>query len=103
VSALKEDDIRAVLNEIVDPCSRAAGDPLGLDEMGLVDRVEVTATALNVELLPTSPLCLMAGVFLSEARARLAPLAGARTVNVTLAPRVDWTPARIKRLRNVSR
>ena len=35
------EEVRALLNAIVDPCSLAAGAPAGIDEMGLVRDVEV--------------------------------------------------------------
>jgi len=35
-------DVRAVLNQIIDPCSRVAGAPVGLVDMGLIRRLTVT-------------------------------------------------------------
>ena len=42
--------IRAAINTIIDPCSRAAGAPAGLADMGLIRTLEVTAsdTGLHV-------------------------------------------------------
>jgi hypothetical protein len=38
---LDEARVRTTLNTIVDPCSRAAGAPAGIAEMGLVRQIEV--------------------------------------------------------------
>ena len=42
---ISDADVRASLNEIIDPCGAAAGCPVGLDEMGLVRAPKVAATA----------------------------------------------------------
>src|SRR5580658_3646622 len=72
--------LAVILNEIIDPCSAAAGVPAGLVDMGLVR--EATLTSLpdggcraTVRISVTHPFCLMAAVFLGdvEKRVRLLP------------------------------
>jgi metal-sulfur cluster biosynthetic enzyme len=94
-----EEEIRAALDEIVDPCSAAAGAPAGLDEMGLVREVEIRdrpeGALVRVEIGLTQPLCLMGIPFLTSARRRLRAMPGVAGVEVSLASGIDWTPARL--------
>lgn len=97
-----EAQVRAVLNEIVDPCSITAGVPAGLDDMGLVSGVRVeenpaetggwhVAATVGV----TEPSCVLIGSFASEAHARLAALPGVTSVEISLADDYDWTQDRL--------
>jgi metal-sulfur cluster biosynthetic enzyme len=94
-----EQDIRAALDEIVDPCSRAAGAPAGLGEMGLVRDVRVepgpAGARVSVVLALTEPTCLMGIPFVTSARERLAALEGVAHVDVSLAANFEWTPAEL--------
>ena len=86
--------VRATLNEILDPCSRAAGCPAGLDDMGLVRAVEIATTqegvAVRVVIGVTEYGCLMGAPFAVEAHKRLAGVAGICAVEVALDARFDW-------------
>jgi metal-sulfur cluster biosynthetic enzyme len=94
-----EAEVRAALDEIVDPCSTAAGAPAGLDEMGLVREIEIgegeQGAHLRVTIGLTQPLCLMGIPFMKSARERLAAMPGVSEVDVSLASGIDWTPARL--------
>ena len=90
-----EDAVRAALNEIIDPCSRAAGEPAGLVDMGLVRRVEVHGARVEVTLALTEPTCLMGFPFVRSARDRLAELPGVEHVDVSLDPSFEWTSAEL--------
>jgi metal-sulfur cluster biosynthetic enzyme len=94
---IAEADVRAALNEIVDPCSRAAGAPAGLADMGLVRRIDVHDGGSRVEvvLALTEPTCLMGFPFMRSARDRLAALPGVERVEVSLDPAFEWTPAEL--------
>ncbi|MFZ3599334.1 metal-sulfur cluster assembly factor [Streptomyces sp. BH104] len=103
--------VRAVLNEIVDPCSITAGVPAGLDDMGLVSEIRVeedfggadsgggasgargwrVAATVGV----TEPSCVLIGSFASEAQARLAALPGVTAVDISLADDYEWTQDRL--------
>jgi metal-sulfur cluster biosynthetic enzyme len=91
-------DVRAVLNSITDPCSIAAGRPMGLEDMGLVYAVRVGPRVVSVTLGTTDPRCMMAGVFLNEARSRLEPLMAGRKLRIQLEAKKIWTPRRMRRL-----
>ena len=88
--------IAAELDRILDPCSLASGAPMGLVEMGLVDRVDISGSGeVEVHLRLTSPFCHMIGFFHVEAERRLSALAGVRRVEVVADQGLDWSPARI--------
>lgn len=91
------DDVKRVLNGIVDPCSTRAGVPAGLVDMGLVSDISVepiSAERCNVGLTigVTEIGCFMIGPFASEARSRLEALPETATVTVRLKASTDWTP-----------
>jgi metal-sulfur cluster biosynthetic enzyme len=93
------DEVRAVLNGIVDPCSAAAGAPAGLDDMGLVREVEVQTgpegAVVCVTLALTEPTRLMGMPFMATARERLEALPGVSRAEVSLASGFEWTPAEL--------
>jgi metal-sulfur cluster biosynthetic enzyme len=99
VTAPDADQVRAVLNGIVDPCSAAAGAPAGLDDMGLVREVQVETgsegTVVRVMLALTEPTCLMGIPFMATARERLEALPGVIRAEVSLASGFEWTPAEL--------
>lgn len=91
---IDEARVRATLNEILDPCSRAAGCPAGLDDMGLVRVVEVQTTqqgaSVRIVIGVTEYGCLMGAPFAAEAHKRLAAVEGIVAVDVVLDDRFDW-------------
>ena len=92
-----EAQVRLILNEIVDPCSRVAGSPAGLDDMGLVRQVDVTgvgeAATVRVVIGLTEFGCMMGGAFLHDACERLNLAFGEDHVDVQLGDSYDWVPA----------
>ncbi|MGW5106013.1 hypothetical protein [Nocardia sp. NPDC004123] len=104
--------VRALLNEIVDPCSAAAGAPAGLADMGLVRSVIVeqgsSGATIRVVLGITEPGCLMSLPFQNSAHQRLDHLDGVAKVEVTFDPTLQWTeddlsPEYARRLTEVRR
>jgi metal-sulfur cluster biosynthetic enzyme len=94
---LDEETVWTTLNTIVDPCSRAAGAPAGIAEMGLVRQLEVHnspgGASIRVVIGVTEPGCLMGAAFVNEARTLLWALPGVAEVRVHLDQAYDWTPA----------
>ena len=92
-----EEDVRAVLNQIIDPCSRVAGAPVGLVDMGLIRRLRVTpgVGAVDVHLVigVTEYGCLLAPSFADEARKLLAALPGMGLIAIELDAEFDWVPS----------
>lgn len=91
-----EQQIRAALNRVIDPCSVAAGCTAGLDDMGLVRSVSLreTGTGVDVEVVigVTEYGCLMGAPFATEAYKALTGLPGIAHVEVRLDARFDWEP-----------
>lgn len=84
-------DIRAILDEIKDPCSVAASIPMGLDEMGIVKSVHIAGSGqVEIGLRLTSPVCEMIGYMRSEAIARIGALPGVTGVSVSHDSGLDW-------------
>jgi metal-sulfur cluster biosynthetic enzyme len=85
-----------ILNTIVDPCSRAAGAPAGIADMGLVRQLEVQQSpegaCIRVVIGVTEPGCLMGAAFVNDARKLLQELPGVAEVQVSMDHAFDWTP-----------
>lgn len=93
-------DLRAqvlkALDNVFDPCSIAAGTPLGLVEMGMVESVAVSGTHVDVELLPTFFGCMLVGVFTRAARDAISALPGVSTVDVSqVRGGLQWSELRM--------
>ena len=59
MTSIDRDAVVAALDAVVDPCSNALGEPLGLHEMGLTSRVDIDddACAVVVTMRLTSQCC----------------------------------------------
>ena len=93
---LDEARVWTTLNTIVDPCSRAAGAPAGIAEMGLVRQLEIHhspgGASIRVVIGVTEPGCLMGAAFVNDARKLLRELPGVAEVHVSMDHAFDWTP-----------
>jgi metal-sulfur cluster biosynthetic enzyme len=86
-----EREIRAILDDIKDPCSVAAAIPMGLDEMGIVKSVTIGSSGhVEIALRLTSPVCEMIGYMRKEAIAKISALPGVRGVSVSHDSGLDW-------------
>ena len=93
---LDEARVWTELNTIVDPCSRVAGAPAGIAEMGLVRQLEIHhspgGASIRVVIGVTEPGCLMGAAFINDARKLLRELPGVAEVQVSMDHAFDWTP-----------
>jgi len=88
--------ILACLDTIVDPCSAATVEPMGLVSMGLIREVHLSPDgAVVVDLRLTSPACFMIAYLSTEADKRISALPGVASVRVVPDEGLDWTPANI--------
>jgi metal-sulfur cluster biosynthetic enzyme len=92
---LDEPAVRRALEDVVDPCSVAAGTPLSLVAMGLVHSITMDDGAVSIELLLTGPGCLYGGLFADAVRREVTALPGVRSVDVRLVTDDVWEPARM--------
>ena len=88
--------IGALLNEVVDPCSAAAGAPAGLVDMGLIRTLEVQegegGLEVTVVVRVTHPSCMMAPIFLAQVQNLVHALPGVSAIHASLDTGFDWTP-----------
>lgn len=86
--------VDAAIDRVVDPCSNALGEPLGLAEMGLVSDVVIDDAAGSVEVTMrlTSPCCAYGPTMAVAAECELRALAGVETARVTIDHAAVWTP-----------
>jgi metal-sulfur cluster biosynthetic enzyme len=92
-----EANIRSALNEIVDPCSRAAGAPAGLVDMGMIPTVSIAnlddgQADVSVKLIVTHPFCMMSSIFINEIDQKLSEMPGIGKVSVEFDASDFWTP-----------
>jgi metal-sulfur cluster biosynthetic enzyme len=88
--------IKAVLEGIIDPCSRATGAPAGLVSMGLVGPIAIDrrddGAHVHVTLYITEPGCMMGAIFKPNAERALAEIAGVASVAVEMDYGHLWLP-----------
>lgn len=92
---------RAVLkkiNDVVDPCSAAAGAPAGLVDFGLVRSIRLKQCedghwSVGVQIMLTEPGCIMGGPFAVRIHERVKLLPNVASVEVKIDPVGDWTEA----------
>jgi metal-sulfur cluster biosynthetic enzyme len=77
-------EIWHTLNQIVDPCSIAMSTPLGIADLGLIERIDVSEGFVAVDLVPTSPHCLFIGLFEEEVEQRIAALPWVKSLRVEI-------------------
>src|SRR5215210_1549936 len=86
-----------LLNEVVDPCSAAAGAPAGLVDMGLIRELEVAdgdgGLEVTVVVRVTHPSCMMAPIFLAKVQGLVHELPEVGAIHASLDTGFDWTPA----------
>lgn len=85
--------IRRTLNTIGDPCSVGCGVPMGIEEMGLVEAVDVDDDGhVVIHLRLTSPTCHMVSYFKVESEERVLKVPGVRSVRAISDLGLDWMP-----------
>jgi metal-sulfur cluster biosynthetic enzyme len=95
-----EADVRRILDTIVDPCSRAAGAPAGISEMGMVPDITITPgdgnkAEVRIHLIVTHPFCMMSNLFVKEIIERLGAEDWVGNAEVDFDPGMLWTPDRM--------
>lgn len=84
------------LNLVQDPCSVAAGRPMGLVDMGLIDHVDIDSDGrVDIYLRLTSPACYLMTFLESESIEQVGDCDGVTVVRVHPDEGLDWSPSRI--------
>jgi len=96
VTPVTEAEVRALIDEVPDPCSLAAGVPAGLAEMGLLRALAVEhrpdGTRVRATLAVTEPGCFLGASFARSATERLLAHPGIVAADVDLDHTHGWTP-----------
>ncbi|MGY4783698.1 iron-sulfur cluster assembly protein [Rhodococcus opacus] len=87
--------VMASLNKVQDPCSVAAGRPMGLVDMGLVDRVDIADGIVDVYLRLTSPACYLMTFIESATITEVKACPTITDVHVHPDEGLDWSPTMI--------
>jgi metal-sulfur cluster biosynthetic enzyme len=88
--------VRRCFESIYDPCSVAAGTPVSLYDMGLLEGWELSGDGrLTVRLCVTFGACTMAPHFMRAAEESLGSLEGVREVTVVIDTSVLWSTERM--------
>ena len=87
------DQVRACLNEVIDPCSAAAGARLSVLDMGLVRAIDIEGSQVTVWLRLTSPGCMMVPYFIREVEERIGELPGVGSVVCRTDLGLEWEPS----------
>ena len=88
-----EPEVREALAAVRDP----EIPPLSTADLGIVERVAVTAEAVEVDLLPTFAGCPALDVILGDAEDAVRAVAGDREIRVRFVTAPPWTSDRITR------
>lgn len=84
-----EQDIRALLTEIIDPETG-----ISILDMGLIYEIQITSEKIHIRMTTTSPACPVGAMLTDEIRAALARNdTTARQVSITLTYDPPWEPS----------
>jgi metal-sulfur cluster biosynthetic enzyme len=88
-----DEEIRAALEQVFDPCSLASNAPLNIIDMGLVRGWEVDGdNNLTVTMCVTSPSCTMGPNMASGAERLLRRIPGLSSATISFDVTTFWTP-----------
>jgi metal-sulfur cluster biosynthetic enzyme len=89
-----EEEIRAALRQVPEPCGLLMRAPLNICEMGLVDDIQCANGRIRVELVLTDPSCVHFSGMRRYITDVLGKLPGVEAVEVTISTTKLWTPDR---------
>ena len=89
-----DEEIRAALRQVPEPCGLLMRAPLNICEMGLVDGIQSADGQVRVELVLTDPSCVHFGGMRRYITDVLCKLPGVESVEVTISTTKLWTPDR---------
>jgi len=91
---LSQDQIRAQLRQVPEPCALLMREPVDICEMGLVDEINITDGRVRVVLVLTDPSCVHFTGLRRYITDVLLQLPGVDAVQVTISTTTLWTPDR---------
>jgi ATP-binding protein involved in chromosome partitioning len=90
-----EDEIVDRLDDALDPCSCMTDDPVSIVELGLVSEIDREADAVDIELLPTTLMCMYMTQMIAEAEAEVLKIDGVENFEVHQNVEDLWRPERM--------
>jgi metal-sulfur cluster biosynthetic enzyme len=88
----------SLIETVVDPCSANFGRPTGLVSMGIIDRLDLSATGeIDLWIMPTIPGCLFLGVIEEKIEAALGDVSWCSRIRCRHADGL-WDPSRMRPL-----
>ena len=88
--------VEEALNRVYDPCSVAAGHPLGLIDMGLVTNIAIFNGSVSITLRVTFAGCMMMPTLAGAAEDMVAALPGVNHVEIDIDLNMTWKPTDMK-------
>jgi ATP-binding protein involved in chromosome partitioning len=92
---IAEADIRGALRSVQDPCSVVLGDPVTIEDLGLIEQIVIDGPKVCVHLVLTIPNCVMFLDISASVRAAIQELEGVQEVDVRLDHQTEWTEDRL--------
>lgn len=90
-----EGQVRAQLDEVLDPCSTFTEKPQSIVDLGLVDGVAIDDGDVTVDLLPTNQLCMYIPHMTEEIENRVGDVPAVDSVTVEVVADEVWTRDRM--------
>jgi metal-sulfur cluster biosynthetic enzyme len=90
------EEVRQCLESVIDPCSRFNGTPLSLTDLGMVERVALVGSTVEIGLLLDDPTCIYTFIIQKDIREAVLALGGLTGVEIDIVADQLWTSARIK-------
>lgn len=88
------DRVLAALQDVIDPCSRTAGVPLSILDMGMLISVVADIDGeVSITMRATSAMCTMIAGITKDVEQRVIAVEGVRVVSVELHGGSIWTEA----------
>jgi len=85
----------AALNTVVDPCGLFNGSMTTIGELGMYRGITVSADTLEIEVFLDDPNCAFSGQILHDIHTAVDPIAGGRSVELSMVVDDYWDEDRI--------
>jgi metal-sulfur cluster biosynthetic enzyme len=95
MSSASNEDIVERLDDVLDPCSCMTDNPVSIVELGLVNGIDIHEETVNIELLPTTPMCMYMTQIIDEAETEVRKVDGVEEVEVVQNVEDLWRPERM--------
>lgn len=91
-STVSREEVRSVLDRIIDPCSASRGTDHSVIEMGLLKSIDIDEGEVTVNMRLTSPACFMIPYFIRKTEDLVGALDGVESVELTTDAGMEWSP-----------